>query len=194
MKRLKVIVLWILIISLALSIISFSYTNTIWSLKYYNLLRYDSIFIRSVTDINFKIKSENEYENVLKFEESKSKLLLYVNSQTERYCYFTADVTALYYFDSEETPVKNLNILTTKPSRFIESDVNWNENEYIFPGRYDQDKLPEELYNKRLIGYYPFDCKESGNVELLKDIAIFYREFDPVYERAYLEDEIKKLQ
>jgi len=77
-------------------------------------------------------------------------------------CFVEADVTGLFYKESENAveELGTLNYLSKEPvfSSVVESDIPYPY--YLLPGSYSLDKMPESLsIGERLLGMYPVSCE-----------------------------------
>ncbi|MEP7103339.1 MAG: hypothetical protein ABI721_01355 [Candidatus Dojkabacteria bacterium] len=137
----------------------------------------------------------NQQKKEFTFEDKKSKLFLYVASEDNRYCFVNADVTSLYYNteDKNRNP-QSVTILSTTPSPMLEAALDWNKYDYVFPGRYFPSQINYNSENKRLIGFYPIECKSVTNSATVAEIITFYKTFRAEVERDILQKELDKLK
>lgn len=141
-------------------------------------------------------RSDNKKESkTLTFEDNKSKLYIYVASEDNRYCYVSADVTNLYYnTGSSDNQPESITQITTNANPALEVSIDWNKYDYVFPGRYFPSQISYNSYGKRLIGYYPIECKSITDTKTVASIISFYKTFRPEVERELLQNELDKLQ
>lgn len=218
MRNKDSIFFWATILVISFLITTYTLSQTVWGIKFYNTVSvvnlddkemsfnyednantlnlFDSVFVRNSGDINFSVKSENsDFAKQLDYQEYQSKLFIYVNSSIVSYCFFSADVTAIYYDTlNDSRDYEDLKILSTEPTSFYEASVNWNVNEYIYPGRYSSTFLPGELGGKRLIGFYPISCTSLSRIEAIDQIINSYKNLDPAKEREYLNSRLNELK
>ncbi len=162
-----------------------------------NLPTFESHYQITTSDQKFSISKSDlkKEEKEVNFEQNKSKLYVYVASEDNRYCFVSADVTNLYYStgtnDSEPQAVTQI---TTNANPVLEVSLDWNKYDYVFPGRYFPSQINYNSNGKRLIGYYPIECKTITDSKAVADIITFYKTFRSEVERELLQKELDKLK
>lgn len=217
--RKQIVTVWLIILASAsvFTFHSFSLTNA--KLEYknaisvFNLSNSDLIYQQSDTIINLPIfesyyeigsntekftiskSDKNQEDREIHFEPNKSKLYVYVASEDNRYCFVSADVTNLYYdTGSDDNDAESITQIVTNANPVLEVEVDWNKYDYVFPGRYFPSQINYNSNGKRLIGYYPVECKSITDSKAVANIIRFYKTFRPEVERELLQIELDKLK
>lgn len=162
-----------------------------------NIPIFDSHYEFSNSTQNFTISKSDEKkeEKELTFEDNKSKLYVYVASEDNRYCFVSADVTNLYYdTGSADSSPQSITQITTNANPVLEANLDWNKYDYVFPGRYFPSQVSYNSYGKRLIGYYPIECKSITDSKEVASVITFYKTFRAEVERELLQNELDKLK
>lgn len=156
--------------------------------SYYQIIKENKNFTLSKSDVK---KDDKEFT----YKDKESKLYIYIASEDNRYCFISADVTSVYYDNGDDTnQAQGITILTTDPTPNLEVLLDWNKYDYVFPGRYFPSQINYNSSGKKLMGYYPIECKSITDTKAVTDIIAFYKTFRAEVERELLENEIKKLQ
>ncbi|MFS8130783.1 MAG: hypothetical protein ACMG57_02275 [Candidatus Dojkabacteria bacterium] len=183
----------------AISVFNLSDSDVIYQQgdQIYNLPIFESHYQISTSNEKVTISKSDlkKEEKELSFEQNKSKLYIYVASEDNRYCFVSADVTNLYYdtgsLDSEPEAVTQI---TTNANPILEANLDWNKYDYVFPGRYFPSQINYNSDGKKLIGYYPIECKTITDSKAVADIITFYKTFRSEVERELLQNELDKLK
>ncbi|MEO6729339.1 MAG: hypothetical protein ABIM99_05425 [Candidatus Dojkabacteria bacterium] len=162
-----------------------------------NIPTFDSHYEVTTSETKFAISKSDikKDEKDFLFETNKSKLYIYVASEDNRYCYISVDVTNLYYnTGSSDSEPQSITQITTNANPILEAIIDWNKYDYVFPGRYFPSQINYNSGGKRLIGYYPIECKTITDSKAVADVIRFYKTFRPEVERELLQNELDKLK
>jgi hypothetical protein len=161
-----------------------------------NLDLYDSIYLKSSSSLQLKLQTSTEslLSQEFSHRSDSSNLIIYIYSQKDEYCIFSADVTSIYYNTLDNyNDIQNISPTIKDPVKLFSTSIDWNKNEYVFPGRYSQTQLPKVLRDKRVIGYYPIKCSNLSDETKVKETVLLYKNFDPIMQRQKLNEELNKI-
>jgi len=165
--------------------------------KTLNIPIFDSFYQTDTSEQKFVISKSDikKEEKDINFDPNQSKLYIYVASEDNRYCFVSADVTNLYYATgSSDSAPESVTQVTTNASPSLETLIDWNKYDYVFPGRYFPSQISYNSNGKRLIGYYPIECKTITDSKATADVIRFYKTFRAEVERELLQNELDKLK
>jgi hypothetical protein len=150
-------------------------------------------YIKESGNEEIKIINNDQIVKEVKLDNSQGSLLtIYVNA-AQSYCFFSADVTSVYYksdTNTQELVTVNLN----SEGNFIQIALNHRENIYLYPSKYSADKLPNVLAGRRIIGIYPIDCTMLDNAEIKFNTIMLFKNFNSEEQRNFYFEEIKRIQ